>query len=169
MLALLNSMQYLFISHTIGPTDFLQPSPAPHFKPFQALLIHFPKCPGFITIQSYTPMWPFTSYFITFKSNMMVKRVFNLLNAALLWQSCTICYHAAQIAEIFHILRGYFICQNVYCGWLPWDSQNLSLPPIPPPPPHPFPFHSIFHFQLLYNHACHSQIHAHSTGVLISP
>ena len=41
------------ISHTIGPTDLLHPSPAPHFKTFKVLLIYFPKCPSFST---YTTM-----------------------------------------------------------------------------------------------------------------
>jgi hypothetical protein len=44
---LLDSVQYFFISHTIGPTDLLHSSPAPHFKTFQILLIYFPKCPRF--------------------------------------------------------------------------------------------------------------------------
>jgi len=35
----------------IGPTELLHPSPAPHFKTFQVLLIYFPKCPSFSTIQ----------------------------------------------------------------------------------------------------------------------
>jgi len=32
-------MNYFFIFHTIDPTDFLHPSPAPHFKTFQMFLI----------------------------------------------------------------------------------------------------------------------------------
>ena len=31
---LLNSMQYYCTYHTIGPTDLLHPSPAPHFNTF---------------------------------------------------------------------------------------------------------------------------------------
>jgi len=45
-------MKYLFISHTIGPTD-LHSSPASHFKTFLVLLIHFQKCASFSTIPSY--------------------------------------------------------------------------------------------------------------------
>ena len=41
------------ISHTIGPTDLLHPSPVSHFKTFQAFLIYFPKCPSFSTTQCY--------------------------------------------------------------------------------------------------------------------
>jgi hypothetical protein len=35
------SKQYFFISHAIGPTDNLHPSPAPHFKTFQVFVICF--------------------------------------------------------------------------------------------------------------------------------
>jgi len=34
----------------IGPTDLLHPSPAPHFKTFQAFLICCPERPSFNTI-----------------------------------------------------------------------------------------------------------------------
>ena len=51
-----DSMQYFFISHTIGPTDLQHPSPAPHFKTSQVFLIYFPKCPSFSTPQSYANM-----------------------------------------------------------------------------------------------------------------
>jgi hypothetical protein len=43
------------ISHTIGPTDPLHPSPAPEFKPLQLFPIYCPKCPSFSTIQNHTP------------------------------------------------------------------------------------------------------------------
>jgi len=39
---LLNYMQY-FISHTIGPTDLLNPPPTPHFKISAVFLICFLK------------------------------------------------------------------------------------------------------------------------------
>jgi hypothetical protein len=52
---LLDSKWYFFVFHTIGPSDLLNPSPAPHFKTFQAFLIHFPQCPNFSTLQSYAP------------------------------------------------------------------------------------------------------------------
>ena len=42
-----------FISHMIGQTD-LHPSPAPHFKTLQAVMIHIPKSPNFSTTQSYS-------------------------------------------------------------------------------------------------------------------
>ena len=39
----------------IGPTDLLHPSPAPHFKTFEAFLICCPERPSFSTIQSHAP------------------------------------------------------------------------------------------------------------------
>jgi len=39
----------------IGPTDLLHPSPAPHFKTFQAFLICCPERPSFNTTQSHAP------------------------------------------------------------------------------------------------------------------
>ena len=52
----LESTQHFFISHMIGPNYLLNPSPAPHFKTFQVLLIYFLKCPSFGTTRSYAPM-----------------------------------------------------------------------------------------------------------------
>ena len=40
--------------------------------------------------------------------------------------SCIICYHAAQIVEIFHILRLLLIFHNLYWGWLPRDSYPFG-------------------------------------------
>ena len=37
----------------IGPTDFLRPSPASHFKTFEVFLMYFPKCPSYSTIKWY--------------------------------------------------------------------------------------------------------------------
>ena len=42
---LIDLKQHFFISHIIGPTDLLHPSPAPHFKTFQLFLIYYPKRP----------------------------------------------------------------------------------------------------------------------------
>jgi len=39
----------------IGPIHLLLPSPAPHFKTFQVLLIYFPKCASFSTIKGCAP------------------------------------------------------------------------------------------------------------------
>jgi len=47
--------EYLYKSHMIGPTDLLHPSPAPHFKIFQAFLICCSERPSFSTIQSHAP------------------------------------------------------------------------------------------------------------------
>jgi hypothetical protein len=42
---LTDSKYHFFISHMIGPTDLLHPSPTPHFKTFQVFLIYCPKRP----------------------------------------------------------------------------------------------------------------------------
>jgi len=62
-----------------------------------------------------------------------VQRAF-LLNAAfaiakqfnLTYRSFIICYHTAQIVEIFHILWLFFIYHYLYMGLLPWDSHYCS-------------------------------------------
>ena len=41
----LDSEQHFFISHTIGPNDLLNPSPAPHLKRFQIFLMYFRNVP----------------------------------------------------------------------------------------------------------------------------
>ena len=66
----------------IGPTDLFHPSPAPHFKTFQVFLICSPKRPSFSTIKAMFQMQHFTSLFLKFKYNLLVKRVFFLLNTA---------------------------------------------------------------------------------------
>lgn len=48
-----NCMQYVFIFHKIGPTDVLYSSPAQNFKTLKVFLFCFPKCSGFIKMQSY--------------------------------------------------------------------------------------------------------------------
>jgi hypothetical protein len=45
-----------YIPYTLGRTGLLHPSPAPHFKIVQVLLIYFPKRPGVKTVQMYTPI-----------------------------------------------------------------------------------------------------------------
>ena len=45
----------LFISHTIGATDLLHLSPAPHSRTIQEFLIYFSTCRSFSTIRSYAP------------------------------------------------------------------------------------------------------------------
>jgi hypothetical protein len=42
-----------FISHMIGPTDLLHPSPTPQFETFQVFLIYCPNRPSFSTTQSH--------------------------------------------------------------------------------------------------------------------
>ena len=60
----------------------LHDSRAPHFKTFMVFLIYFLKCSSFSTIQSYVHYVAlYYSFFLKFKSNLLVKRVF-LLNAA---------------------------------------------------------------------------------------
>ena len=41
------------IFHTIGATDLLHPSPAPHLSTFNVSLIYFPKCRSFNTIHNH--------------------------------------------------------------------------------------------------------------------
>jgi len=53
---LLGYNRYFFISHTIGPTDILYPTPAPDLKTFKAFLIYFLKCSSFSTIQTMLKM-----------------------------------------------------------------------------------------------------------------
>ena len=48
-------MEYLLVSHTIGPSHLLHPSPAPHLQTFQVFLIYLPMCPIFNAIKSYAP------------------------------------------------------------------------------------------------------------------
>ena len=76
---LLDSFQYFFIFHTIGPTDQLHPVRAPHFKTFEVFLIPFPKCPSFGTKLQ---MLHLTNFSLKLKSNFLAKRFFFLLNAA---------------------------------------------------------------------------------------
>ena len=49
---LLDCMQHFFISHTIGPTDPLNPSPAPQFDTFQLFL----NCCPMFTFQHHTKL-----------------------------------------------------------------------------------------------------------------
>jgi len=94
----------VFISHKISSTD-LHPSPAEHFKIFQAFLIYFLKCPSFSTIQSYTPnaallcFFPKLSPILSVKFLLLVECCFCHGNPWLhfLCTSCIIYYHATQI------------------------------------------------------------------------
>jgi hypothetical protein len=52
---LFDSVQYYFISQSIGPTELLHSSSPPHLKTLQVFLINFPKCPNFGTLQSCAP------------------------------------------------------------------------------------------------------------------
>jgi hypothetical protein len=49
---LLHSMQYFFLSHTIGPTGFLKASAAPHFKTSKGISELFSEVPNFSTINN---------------------------------------------------------------------------------------------------------------------
>jgi len=51
--ALLNSVYFFFISHMIGPTNLLHPSPAPRFETSPVFLINISKEPSFSIIQDY--------------------------------------------------------------------------------------------------------------------
>jgi len=63
---------------------FLHPPPTSH-KTFQVFLIYFPKCLALSTIQSHAPnvaLHHLTNFFLNCTSNLLVKRVFFLLNPA---------------------------------------------------------------------------------------
>jgi len=107
---------YYFIFLTIAQTDLLHPFPAPHFKTFKVFL-YFTKCPSFSIKKVMFLMYYFTSLFLTFKYNLLMKNVF-LLNAALpnprfnsTLTTCTICYQATQTVEIIHILQFLLVTQ----------------------------------------------------------
>ena len=70
-----NQSNVFFIFYTIGPTDLLHPSPAPHFKNFQIILIHFLKCPICSTTQSYAPNVALYWFHPSIKHILLVKRV----------------------------------------------------------------------------------------------
>ena len=77
---LFDSMQYFLISHTIGLTDLLHPSPAKHFNTSHMFLIYLPECQSFSITKLYAPNHV-TNFFLKFKSSLLVK-FFYLLNAA---------------------------------------------------------------------------------------
>ena len=106
---LLDFLQYLF-SHMISPTDLIYPSPAPQFKIFQ-VLIYFPKCLIFSTIQSYIPnkslYRTLPSFFLKLSPNFWWKISFLLSNVMAILDSISLVhlasfsYHATKILEIF--------------------------------------------------------------------
>jgi len=110
---LLDSLYY-FISHTSGLTDLLYPYPAPHFKTSQVFLIQLSKCPSFSPVQSYVPNVTLRSFFLKFKSNLLVKRAFFFSNVAISMAILDLNSrtHAIQIVEIFHIPR--WLTFNMY-------------------------------------------------------
>jgi hypothetical protein len=81
---LLDSLPHFFISHTIGPTNLVHPSPAPHFRTSQVLLIYWVKCQSSAPHKAVLQMLHFTCSFLEYNSNSLVQRAFFLLNAALL-------------------------------------------------------------------------------------
>jgi hypothetical protein len=70
---ILAPMKYFFIFHTIGSTDLLHPSPAPHFKTFQMFLFSVPgvqvSAPSRAVLQMY--YLSFFFFFSKFKSNLL--------------------------------------------------------------------------------------------------
>ena len=117
---LLHSVQH-FISHTIGPNDLLHRF-LHHISKLRTCIWSTFRCvqvpaPYKIVLQ----MQHFISYFLIFKSNLLVKRAFFLLNATcsmaildlISHVSCIIFYHSSNIIEIFHILQLLLIYQNL--------------------------------------------------------
>ena len=78
------TLQFFFISHMMGPTDLFHPSPAPHFRTLQVFIIYLNKVSKFqhctkLCSKCSTALVPS----LKFKSNLLVTRVFFLLNVAL--------------------------------------------------------------------------------------
>ena len=112
-LTLYNSSSFF---HTIGPTDLLHPSPAPHFKKFQEFLIYFPKRPSFSTIQNcapYVALYWFLPYILS--HFCLLKAAFSMAildSISRLYTSCIICHHATQTLELLHIVHFILIGHN---------------------------------------------------------
>ena len=70
--------------YTIGPSDPLHIFPAPHFKIFLVPPTYLPICPCFRTAQSYATNEPFASFFLKFKSSLLVNGDVLLLNVRIL-------------------------------------------------------------------------------------
>jgi hypothetical protein len=130
---LLDCMEH-FISNTIGPTDLLRPSPVPHFKIYWIFVIFCPQCPNFSATQKFCSKCS-TLLVSSFNLSPICKckksSYWTLIchDSAAFNFSCTsyiICYHAAKIVEMFHILQLFLIYHNLYWGWLLWDSHHLS-------------------------------------------
>ena len=72
----------------------------------------------------------FINLFLKFKSNLLMKIVFFLLGVSFGFNftcaSGIICYHATQIAEIFHILQLVLVDHDFYWRWLYWDVPFLT-------------------------------------------
>ena len=83
-------------SLTLYSTSFLTrsvhylfyPSPATHVRTFHVFLIYFLKCPSFSPTESYVPNVAYSSYFLKFKSNLLVKLSLSCWILLLPWQSC---------------------------------------------------------------------------------
>ena len=74
---------YVIFSHfSQDPTLILHPSPAAHFKMFQAFLIKFSKCAIFSTMHSCFERSASLVVFLKLKCSLLPERFFFLLNAA---------------------------------------------------------------------------------------
>jgi len=141
----LNPMEY-FIFYTVVPGDLFSPFPLQHVKTFQLFLI-FPNCPIFSTTQSYAPMYHFTRLFLNLSpvcwwKSFLFECWFCFCNPVFNF-TCTfriICYHAIQIAEIFHIRRLSLICRSLHYGMVVLSFLLSRVPRL-------FPIRRIFHVQ----------------------
>jgi len=106
-------MQYI-IFHTVAQTELLHPFPEPHFKTFKTLKIFLYF--RIVQVSAPTKLCSKCSisllFFLKFKSNLLMKNVFFLLNAALpnprfnsTLKACIICYQGTQTVEIIDILQ----------------------------------------------------------------
>ena len=80
-------------------------------------------------------MWHFTSFFLKFKSNLLVKKSFLLVECCFshgnpgfnsVCTSCIICY-ASQIVDILHFLQLFLIYHNLYWEWFPQDGGYILI------------------------------------------
>ena len=80
-------------------------------------------------------MQHFTSFFLKFKSNLLVKKSLRPVECCFLHAnlgfnftctSCIICYRATQVVKIFHILQFFLIYNYLYWRWFPLYSNYLN-------------------------------------------
>ena len=116
--------KYGFIFHSIGLTDLLHPSPAPQLKLSSYFRSTFRSAHAFAAHKAIFQMQHFISIFLKFKSSLLLKILFFLLNAVFSPRhdnptfnfprtSSIISYHDIQTVEIFCIFQPFLIYHNL--------------------------------------------------------